>query len=633
MQSAPLQIKITNNWLFVVVALFCVIMGFIYPSIQASTSSVYSRVTGIEYIVDDHSQFTLDSIIKQRGQVWQSDSQGNYSFGMAASPHWFKLTLPQIDVQRTWLLEVGYPLLDNVSVWFEDNGLVLAEYHSGDRLPFNQRPIKNERFIFPVPQAKQLITVYIRVETTGALRMSVDVWPQASYLSFASEYNIVMGLFFGFMLAMGISSLFNFATTKLGVFAAYSGYVFFLALSLAALHGLGYKHLWPNSPWFQQHALPIFANLTVAFSIIFCDLLLDVKRYSLKLSRLLRLLALLYFLSVLLSLFVPLPLLNSGFLFMLLASGALIYGVGIWLWTKGVSLAGVYTLAWSVLFFAGFIICLDNLNIAKFDLPSDYLMVLGAAIETLLLALVLAINNNQQRLALQQTQDELLAKTIEEKQTQESMLALQENTQEELEYKVQERTLELEIALRELSEINRELQEKNTLDALTGVRNRSYFDKKYIAETRRSRRERTQLSIVMLDIDHFKSVNDKYGHLAGDECIIAVARMLKGALKRPSDDLCRYGGEEFVLILPSTELAGATALVEQVREKIEKQIIQFDGHNISLTISAGIATAIVNPQDAEDTLLAAADQQLYSAKKAGRNNVKGIFLDANDEYL
>ncbi|MDP5040559.1 MAG: diguanylate cyclase, partial [Paraglaciecola sp.] len=391
MQSAPLQIKITNNWLFVVVALFCVIMGFIYPSIQASTSSVYSRVTGIEYIVDDHSQFTLDSIIKQRGQVWQSDSQGNYSFGMAASPHWFKLTLPQIDVQRTWLLEVGYPLLDNVSVWFEDNGLVLAEYHSGDRLPFNQRPIENERFIFPVPQAKELITVYIRVETTGALRMSVDVWPQASYLSFASEYNIVMGLFFGFMLAMGISSLFNFATTKLGVFAAYSGYVFFLALSLAALHGLGYKHLWPNSPWFQQHALPIFANLTVAFSIIFCDLLLDVKRYSLKLSRLLRLLTLLFFLSVLLSLFVPLPLLNSGFLFMLLASGALIYGVGIWLWTKGVSLAGVYTLAWSVLFFAGFIICLDNLNIAKFDLPSDYLMVLGAAIETLLLALVLAI--------------------------------------------------------------------------------------------------------------------------------------------------------------------------------------------------------------------------------------------------
>tara|TARA_R110002153_G_scaffold137607_4_gene287778 strand:- start:1589 stop:3484 length:1896 start_codon:yes stop_codon:yes gene_type:complete len=631
MRSDTLQVKINSNWLFVVAVMFCVIMGFIYPNIQSSASSAYSRVTGIEYLVDADNQYSANMLMQKETQTWQSDPQGLQSFGMSAAPYWFKFTLPQVDTQRNWLLQVGYPLLDHISVWFEDNGKILAEYHSGDTLPFAQRPIENERFLFPVPQAEQLITVYIRVQTTGALRLSVDVWPESSYLSFASEYNLVMGLFLGFMLAMAISNLFYFVTTKISTFAVYAGYVVFLALSLASLHGFGYKHIWPESPWFQQHALPIFANLTIAFSIIFCDLLLGVKHYSVRLCRLLRLLALLYFACVLLSLFLPLSLLNSGFLVMLLASGALIYGVGIWLWTKGVSLAGVYTLAWSVLFFAGFIICLDNLNIVKLDLPSDYLMILGAAIETLLLALVLAISNNQQRQALQQAQSELLSKAIQEKQNQDDMLALQENTQEELEYKVQERTLELEIALRELSETNRELQEKNTMDALTGVRNRSYFDKKYIAEIRRSRRERTPLSIVMVDIDHFKNINDQYGHLVGDECIIAVARTLKSVLKRPSDDLCRYGGEEFVLVLPSTELSGATALVEQVRQQIESQIIQADGHKIQLTVSAGVATAVANPHEPEDAILAAADAQLYLAKNAGRNNVKGIVLNASDE--
>jgi diguanylate cyclase (GGDEF)-like protein len=252
---------------------------------------------------------------------------------------------------------------------------------------------------------------------------------------------------------------------------------------------------------------------------------------------------------------------------------------------------------------------------------------LGAGIETVLLALILAISHNQQRQALLDTQAELLNKERQAQHAQKDMLALQEDATEDLEYKVQERTLELEIALRELSETNHELQEKNTLDALTGIRNRSYFDKKYQAEVRRSRREQTQLSIVMMDIDHFKNVNDQYGHLVGDECIKSVANTLSKALKRPSDDVCRYGGEEFALILPSTDLEGALVLVEQLRAQIEKTTIQADDVSVNITISAGIGTAIADLNQPEDIILALADKQLYSAKNAGRNNVKGSYLD------
>ena len=94
------------------------------------------------------------------------------------------------------------------------------------------------------------------------------------------------------------------------------------------------------------------------------------------------------------------------------------------------------------------------------------------------------------------------------RQAQDEMLKVKEEAQDELEYKVQERTLELEIALRELSETNRELEKKNTTDALTDIRNRHYFDKKYLAEVRRSRREQTELTVAMIDVDHFKSIND-----------------------------------------------------------------------------------------------------------------------------
>lgn len=632
MFTQAVQVKINNNWLFFISVIFCLAIASIYPNIESAARPENRIINHVAYVVDSENALSINDLMALPEKRWQQQAQAFLSFGMSTATYWFKFTLPAQEPSQEQLLSLDAPLLDSVSVWFADNGQISASYQTGDTLPFAQRPVSHENFIFPTPNHSSTLTVYLKIKTSGALRLPINVWPELHYLDFSAQHGLVMGLFFGFMLAIFASNVFFFLTTKVATFAIYSAYVGFLGLTLATLHGLGYKHLWPEFPWLQQHALPFFANLTVAFLIIFCDLLLDVKSHNQKLSRVLQIIAGLYLLSAIVSLFAPLTMLASAFLIMLLLSGVLIYGVGIWIWIKGESIAGVYTVAWSVLFFSGLVICLDNLNIVKLNLPSDYLLVIGASIETLLLALVLAMNHNQQTRALKLARDQLLANAIEDKKTQADMLNLQESAKEELEYKVQERTLELEITLRELSEKNRELEEKNTLDALTGVRNRSYFDKKYIAEIRRSRRERTQLSIVMLDIDHFKNINDRYGHLVGDDCIKSVAKTIKQALKRPSDDLCRYGGEEFVLILPSTELVGATALVENIRQTLEQTVVHSDGFEINLTISAGIATAVAEPNQADELILAAADQQLYQAKNEGRNKVKGVFLNQS-EYL
>jgi diguanylate cyclase (GGDEF)-like protein len=627
MPNNPFNLILSKNWLLLIISIFCAAVIVAASNFSSTIRPSRTVLKDIEHLIDTKKQYSISNILSSTDNIWQVHSQDLTSLGISNELHWFKFALNNINSAQFRLLEIDNALLDNVNLWFVQDNKVIAEYQVGDVLPFSERAVEHENFLFPVPKNVQPIEVYVSAHSNGAVRLPLNIWEQNDYLEFTSKSSLIMGVFFGLMLAMVLSNLFFFITTRTPTFLVYAGYVIFLALTLSALQGLGYRYIWPNSPWFQQHAVGIFANLTVWLSIIFCDLLLNVKTFSARLSRLLNIIAYAFLIGLVISLFIPLQVFLKAFLLMLSASGVFILAVSTWLWIKGLAIARYYTFAWTVLFISGFTVSLDTLNIINFNLPSYYLLMLGAALGTVLLALILAISHNQQHQALLDTQAELLNKERQAKHAQKDMLALQEDATEDLEYKVQERTLELEIALRELSETNRELQEKNTLDALTGIRNRSYFDKKYQAEVRRSRREQTQLSIVMMDIDHFKNVNDKYGHLVGDECIKTVAHTLNKALKRPSDDVCRFGGEEFALILPSTDLEGALVLVEQLRAKIEKTSIKVEDVSINITISAGIGTAIADLNQPEDIILALADKQLYAAKKAGRNNVQGSHLD------
>ena len=198
----------------------------------------------------------------------------------------------------------------------------------------------------------------------------------------------------------------------------------------------------------------------------------------------------------------------------------------------------------------------------------------------------------------------------------------QQDSQDLLEERVQERTLELNIALQELESANEELERKNVLDELTGLHNRRFYDQKILAEYRRSRRNLTALSLILIDIDHFKSVNDNYGHLAGDQCLIWLAKYIKQSLKRSADKAFRYGGEEFCLILPNTDAEGAFLLAEQLREVITKQSFKFQEIEIALTISCGIATYQQQKDVGPEQIFAAADKALYQAKGDGRNQTK-----------
>ncbi|MFP5441789.1 MAG: diguanylate cyclase, partial [Gammaproteobacteria bacterium] len=179
-------------------------------------------------------------------------------------------------------------------------------------------------------------------------------------------------------------------------------------------------------------------------------------------------------------------------------------------------------------------------------------------------------------------------------------------------------------AAREKEELIQELSRLAHQDALSGLANRREFDRRLATEWDRLRREQKPLTVLFIDVDHFKAYNDHYGHSAGDEALTAVGKAIAGALLRPADLAARYGGEEFVVLLPDTDDCGAEDVAERVMAAINRLAIPHAmsptaGH---VTASIGVATVLPATADSPQQLLERADGALYAAKQGGRWQVR-----------
>jgi two-component system chemotaxis family response regulator WspR len=174
---------------------------------------------------------------------------------------------------------------------------------------------------------------------------------------------------------------------------------------------------------------------------------------------------------------------------------------------------------------------------------------------------------------------------------------------------------------RQLTEANLELQRLMNLDGLTGLNNRRRFDEYLQIEWRRAAREQIPLSLLIVDVDHFKRYNDSHGHLGGDEALREVAKAIQGSCHRPADLPARFGGEEFAIILPDTPSPGAGLLAETIRKRVERIELNgaASGGELSLTVSVGVVTTVPSGNASPLEFLTRADQALYEAKRQGRN--------------
>ena len=187
------------------------------------------------------------------------------------------------------------------------------------------------------------------------------------------------------------------------------------------------------------------------------------------------------------------------------------------------------------------------------------------------------------------------------------------------------RTAQLEAA-------NEKLEALSYLDALTGIGNRRAFDKALDREWRRGIRSKQPLSLLMLDIDWFKSFNDRYGHQAGDKALVEVSGVLNDIIRRAGDIVARYGGEEFAVLMAETDLPGAAVIAGRILAGIQQMALPArDGIDGILTISIGYASVVPTDDGRPDALIAAADAALYQAKHDGRNRaVEAVLNDRMD---
>jgi len=216
---------------------------------------------------------------------------------------------------------------------------------------------------------------------------------------------------------------------------------------------------------------------------------------------------------------------------------------------------------------------------------------------------------------------ELVAPVIDSEGAIVNYIAIKEDVtaQKESDERLREAYNRLEEQMKEIQGLQDELREQAIRDPLTGLHNRHYLKETLGRELSRALRERYVISFMLLDIDHFKNVNDTYGHTAGDSVLKELADHL-AEFTRTGDIVCRYGGEEFLVVFPNTKEQDAFFIADRLRESIQKSPIYVEHNKISITISAGISEF---PRDGqyEATVLEAADKALYNSKHSGRNRV------------
>lgn len=449
-----------------------------------------------------------------------------------------------------------------------------------------------------------------------------------SVVNLYKERLLLDGLAIGSAFALAFSMLFVYlANGQLSVLLL-CGYFLVRAMLLSLL--LGFPLTVASAELYQLHGfdVPLLVIISKLLLVWFSLLIFSIKRHSIKVYWLVKSVSWALFLYLPISFLIPIEMSFYFSVYIELFIDAILLILGVYLIQNSQRLSVLFTtFAFSQLIFALLnLVALFGFNI---DVYSKYVYLytisfwLSGGLTVFMLSRGYYYQIQDKKIA----EEKALASLDKSKKAQAELLTLQEQNQEQLESRVQERTLELNIALQELESANKELAEKNTLDELTGLYNRRYYDQKIVAEHRRSRRNLTPLSLIVIDIDHFKRVNDNYGHIAGDQCLVWIGGKIKEALGRVTDLGCRYGGEEFCLILPETDTKGAMSLAETLRNNIASEIFVFEGINIPMTISCGVSTYWQQPDITPTHIFTAADQALYSAKKNGRNQVHKKILN------
>ncbi|MBB1318865.1 diguanylate cyclase [Shewanella sp. SR43-4] len=595
----------------------------LYPTPLRLTANSITKIELQDWVYANQSNDieTLSQLLQQPENSWKKLNT-DHPYKIGVKNYWvsFSIFTPNDHLAR--IIALDNPLLDSVKIYHLINGELVSTEVMGDTLPFKQRPLQSNIFLYPVNfEPGDTHTFYLKIDNKGTISLPLILWSSNDLTQLTETKNLFSGMQIGVLLAICLFSLFIALASASFSYSYYSGYVLGLTILSASIHGVSFRYLWPQWPIMQQYIFIIVIPLTLGFSLMFTEKVLQLKYHNLKMLRICRIMAVLSF-----GLTIVMPFINYSsalyvLVFVVLTISTILMAFSLIQAFGGQRNAPLYAIGRMGFMLGCIVTGLIYLGLISTNISPQIPIMLGLTFEVITMAAVLALRYNDERKAKFEIQQHTLEQAQKLRETREEALRSEAENSEKLEKMVQERTLELEITLRELSEVNQKLTEQNTIDSLTGVKNRSAFDRRLIAEGRISRRQQTPMSLLMIDIDKFKNINDKYGHLGGDHTIRAIANTLSEYVKRPTDLVSRFGGEEFAIILPCTDIEGALLVAEQIRQAVSELNIVHNEDIIPVTVSIGISETIIDSDEHPMLLLEQADKALYQAKRSGRNQV------------
>jgi len=549
---------------------------------------------------------SLQKAINADSSVWHALPESSRSLGRSQGTTWFRLDINTSDstnAEDAYLL-LDYPHYDYIDLYLLKDNKLVESYFTGDQRGFDSRPINQRTFLFPLEaiQGSENASVYFRISTPGPLLIPFSIVTGEEGRIQDRNAFLGLGIYFGILLIMFAYNAFISGALRDTAYIYYIVYMASVGLHQLTLQGLGYQFFWSEGDIVSNNfAVALTSALMQATAVVFVIRFIRLYKNFDRLERVAGTVLLIY--SWLLVIGAPF-MDYASFLTVVNITGAVSVSAGLYIgivgWRKNVAYARLFATAWFIyLIFIGWYL-LELASILPSSPFGEHALAVGSVIELALLSIAFADRINHERELRLRSQSKLM-------DVQVAMNA-------ELEEKVRQRTSQLE-------EANRRLEILSTTDGLTGLLNRRRFDELYEKAYLQACRDGRPLAVLMIDIDHFKQLNDNYGHRFGDLCLIDAGKLIRDTVSDSNAICARYGGEEFVVILPD-------ATADEARDKAEALRLAFARHSVSdgtiekiMTISVGLTVDQPVDRSEWEKLLQAADTLLYTAKRNGRNQV------------
>ena len=592
----------------------------IIPYFPASTDAYFIN-SEMLYLEDTQHSEDIETILNNE-HPWRQIERNSPNFGFTDTAYWFRFNIQNYgDQPERIYLELPIPFLDSVKIYQTSQGKVLQMYDVGDQYPFEQRPILHQNFVLPFTLQPGNNEMLMRVASDGTVEAPLTLWKPEVHARHTAETNLTIGIWMGMIGIMVIYNLLLFISIK---DTSYLYYVFFALgylLFQVSLKGYGFAYLWPDQLHWNSFAISTFIALSNLSVLMLVIKFLELKRNYPRVHQVILFLAGLAGILLVSTFFAPYSFTIRATSLMTMFTCCIAFGLGYVTLFRGYQDAKYYCLAWTATF-----IGIGFLGAVKFGLVESNFWTnnagqIGVVILVSLLSFALANRINREKEMRLLAQNEALLSEKLARQSEAELLKAQTDANNQLEEKVRERTQSMQNILTELEHANNRLELASITDSLTTLFNRGHFENRLAIEFKRALRHNRELSIILCDIDHFKAINDTYGHKAGDDCLRHVALILKNTITRSGDIIARYGGEEFIILLVDTPIEEATRLAQALCDSLRKTAIEANSHQIQFTGSFGVSSLKQYPVENTDALVNRADEALYDAKNMGRDQV------------